>query len=52
MEKTSFFKLSMIGSTIYLFLSLLLIILYRSCQPDIGFSQELRSEERRVGKEC
>ena len=41
MEKTSFFKLSMIGSTIYLFLSLLLIILYRSCQPDIGFSQEL-----------
>ena len=41
MEKTSFFKLSMIGSTIYLFLSLLQIILYRSCQPDIGFSQEL-----------
>ena len=41
MEKMSFFKLSMIGSTIYLFLSLLLIILYRSCQPDIGFSQEL-----------
>ena len=41
MEKTSFFKLSMIGSTIYLFLSFLLIILYRSCLPDIGFSQEL-----------
>lgn len=31
----------MIGSTIYLFLSFLLIILYRSCLPDIGFSQEL-----------
>ena len=41
MEKASFFKLSMIGSTIYLFLSFLLIILYRSWLPDIGFSQEL-----------
>ena len=41
MEKASFFKLSIIGSTIYLFLSFLLIILYRSCLPDIGFSQEL-----------
>ena len=41
MEKASFFKLSMIGSTIYLFLSFLLIIFYCSCLPDIGFSQEL-----------
>ena len=41
MEKASFFKLSMIGSTIYLFLSFLLIIFYCSYLPDIGFSQEL-----------
>ncbi|OTQ70813.1 hypothetical protein B6D17_07540 [Gilliamella apis] len=41
MEKASFFKLSMIGSTIYLFLSFLLIIFYCSCLPDTGFSQEL-----------
>ena len=41
MEKASFFKLSMIGSTIYLFLSFLLIIFYCSWLPDIGFSQEL-----------
>lgn len=41
MEKASFFKLSIIGCTINLFLSFLLIMLYYSYLPDIGFSQEL-----------